>query len=316
MLLLLLACVPKTPTPPPPSTEAVRTELIIEGTLSQRLSSEAADLVVVYGGEQKGSMDTCGCPKRPRGSLPRIGAYVDALEQVKTPMVLVNPGYWLEDAQGFDGAQRPDVAAMDRWMLKGMAELPWAGINLAPQDLAALASLKEESRSMPLLSANAQGAPPYQILEVGSHRVGITGIAGNIVTLTDPLYSLKEPGTAAPVIEELSGKVDVLILLSYQASDAARRLAERYPTIDVVVDAASYRDHLPPVVVGNAVWVFSHYQTMRLGELRLSLKDGAVVGALDRKIDMDPSMPERSRLATMLRQAKAEIDLLQREIYQ
>lgn len=316
MLLLLLACMPKSLVPPPPNASALRSELLIEGGLSQRLSSEAADLVVIYGGEQKGSMDTCGCPRRPRGSLPRLGAYVEAIERSDVPMVLVNPGYWLEDAQGFDGAQRADIAAMDRWMIQGMKALPWSGINLAPQDLAALVAVQEEAKGLPLLSANAQGAPPYQIIEVGGYKVGITGIAGPVPTLTDPLYKLQDPAGAGPVIEELSQKADVVILLSYQASDAAKRLAERYPSIDVVVDAAGHRDYFQPVVVGHAVWVYSHYQTMRLGELRLRLQEGAVIGALDRQIDLDSMMPEQPKLATMLRQAKTEIDALQQQLFQ
>ena len=231
-------------------------------------------------------------------------------------MVLVNPGYWLEDAQGFDGVQRADVAAMDRWMIQGMKVLPWSGINLAPQDLAALVTVQEEAKGLPLLSANAVGASPYQIVEVGGHKIGITGIAGPVPTLTDPLYKLQDPTSAGPTIEALSEKVDVIILLAYQASDAAKRLAERYPSIDVVVDAAGYRDHFRPLVVGHAVWVFSHYQTMRLGELRLRLQDGSVIGALDRQIDLDPSMPEQPKLATLLRQAKVEIDTLQQQLFQ
>ena len=316
MLLLLLACMPKSLVPPPPDASVLRSELLIDGTMQQRLSTEAADLVVLYGGEQKGSMDTCGCPRRPRGSLPRLGAYVEAIQRSDVPMVLVNPGYWLEDAQGFDGVQRADVAAMDRWMIQGMKMLPWSGINLAPQDLAALVSVQEEAKGLPMLSANAQGAPPYQIIEVGGLKVGITGIAGPVPTLTDPLYRLQDPAAAGVVIEELSPKVDVVILLAYQASDAAKRLAERYPAIDVVVDAAGYRDYFQPLVVGHAVWVFSHYQTMRLGELRLRLQDGSVIGALDRQVDLDPSMPEHPKLATMLRQAKTEIDALQQQLFQ
>ncbi len=315
-MLLLLACMPKTLVPPPPNASVLRSELLIDGSLQQRLSSEAADLVVLYGGEQKGSMDTCGCPRRPRGSFPRMGAYVEAIQRSEVPMVLVNPGYWLEDAQGFDGVQRADMAAMDRWMIQGMKALPWSGINLAPQDLAALVTVQEEAKGLPLLSANADGAPPYQIVEVGGHKIGITGIAGPVPTLTDPLYKLQDPGSAGPTIEALSQKADVIILLAYQASDAAKRLAERYPSIDVVVDAAGYRDHFQPLVVGHAVWVFSHYQTMRLGELRLRLQDGSVVGALDRQIDLDPSMPEQSKLETMLRQAKVEIDALQQQLFQ
>lgn len=315
MLLWLLACVPKE-IPPAPAKEAIRGEMALEGGLSQRFSDSPADLVILYGGEQKGSMDTCGCPHRPRGSLPRMASYVAALNRRKEPLLLVNPGYWLEDAAGFEGEMRPDVAAMDRWMLKGLPQLPWAALNLGANDLAALSHLGGPPGDLPTVSANAEGAHPSRILTVNGQRVGITGITGEIPTLTDPLYTLRDPLSAGDTIEELGKQVDVLILLSWQATDAAKKLAERYPVIDVVIDANQYRDFVPPVTVGHAVWVFSHYQTMRIGELRLLLKEGAVVGAVDRKVDMDPEIPDEPRLASFLRQAKTEIDVLQRQLYQ
>lgn len=313
MLLWLLACLHKEA---PPSPEAIRGEMVLEGGLSQRLSNEPADLVIVYGGEQKGSMDTCGCPKRPRGSLPRIGAYVAALERRKEPMILLNPGYWLEDAGGFEGELRPDVEAMDRWMIKGLSLLPWGAMNLGAPDLAALTRLGAPLPALPLVSANAKGAPGSQIFTINGIKVGVTGISGQVPTLSDPVYPIQDPMTAGPIIEELGKQVEVLVLLSWEATDAAKKLAERYPEIDVVIDANQYREFMAPAPIGHSVWVFSHYQTMRLGELRLKLDHGSIIGAVDRKIDMDPAMPAEDKLDTMLRQARGEIDLLQRQLYQ
>lgn len=300
---------------PLPSQTSIRGELVLEGGITARLSDAPADLVVVYGGEQRGSLETCGCPKLPRGSLARMAAYVDALERRKEPLILVNPGYWLEDATGFQGELRPDVAAMDRWMLKGLAQLPWTALNLSANDLAAMSHV-EGAEELPVVSANAEGANASRIITVNGVRVGITGITGLTPTLSDPKYMLKDPLSAGATVEALAKEVDVLILLAWQATDAAKKLAEKYPEVDVVVDAASYRDFVPPVTVGHAVWVFSHTQTMRLGELRLGLKDGAVVSAVDRKIDMDPAIADQPRVSSIARQARNEINLLQKQLYQ
>lgn len=309
MLALLLACAPKVQ---PPPVEAVRGELVEEGPLPARLSDVAADLVILYGGEQKGSMDTCGCPKRPRGSLPRMSAYVQALSR-KEPVILVNPGYWLEDPTDFQKNVRPDITTMDTWMLQGLNMLPWTALNAGAIDLAAMAVIKDDPnlKKLPIISANAEDQVPYVIVQKNNVNVGIVGISGQTPTMGDYPWKLHSPSDAHTAIEELSRKTDLIVLLSWEATEDAKKLAESMPEIDVVIDANHYQDFMPPVIVGSAVWAYSHVQTMRLGELRLDLDGGKVVGALDRKIDMDPTMPEDPDLAGVLKRAKAEVNAQQ-----
>jgi 2',3'-cyclic-nucleotide 2'-phosphodiesterase (5'-nucleotidase family) len=292
-------------------------ELAVEGPLKQRLSAAPADLVVFYAGEQKGSMETCGCPKRPRGSLARLDAYVDAARG-DTPAVLVNGGYWLEDAMGFEGQGRPDVALMNQWMLKGVAEGGWDALNVAPNDLAGLSALDPAAWSgLPVVSANVSGPGirPYVVVERGGHRVGITGIAGPGVTLSDTSrWTVSDPATVGPVLEELAGKADVVVLLAYKAEDAAKALARKHD-VDVIVETNAHREFVDPERVGSAARVASHYQTMRAGELRLTLEKGRVKAAVDRKIDLDPDMPDDPALAKLTRQAREEVDAVQQGMY-
>ncbi|MFZ5476180.1 MAG: hypothetical protein ACOZNI_05340 [Myxococcota bacterium] len=310
-----VACAPKAPPPASPApVDGLVGELAVEGPIARRLSGAAADLVVLYAGEHKGSMETCGCPKNPRGSLARLDAYADAV-RAGAPAVLVHGGYWLEDAVGFEGELRADVAVANRWMARGLAEGGWDALNVAPNDLAALASLPlDATATLPLVSASVSGpgVSPYVVVERGGRRVGITGIAGAAPTLGDTSrWSARDPG---PVLDELAGKADVVVLLAYKATDAARALAKRHD-VDVVVDTDAHREFLDPVLQGRTAWVFSHYQTMRAGELRLRLDGDGVVGGVDRKVDLDPEMPDDPALARMTREARAEIDREQRRIY-
>lgn len=323
MILLALACAPKLPPPPPP--DALASELVVEGALRQRISESPADVVIFYGGEHKGSTQTCGCPKRPRGSLSRLAAYIEGSREANpdTPSLLVNGGYWLESAIGLDGKQRADVAAMNRWMLQGVAQSGWDALNVSLTDLTAIAALladagAEAVNALPIVSANIHGPgiQPYVVVERGGQRIGITGIAASEPVLSDlPGYSIDPPQTAVATLNELAGKADVVVLLAYQAPEAAKALATQVPALDVVIDTARHSEFYEPFVMGHAVWVRSHYQTMRLGELRLNLSDGAVRGALDRKIDLDSQLPDDPTLLALQQQARAEIDALQRQVF-
>ena len=99
-----------------------------------------------------------------------------------------------------------------------------------------------------------------------------------------------------------------------EATEAARTLAKR-GGVDVVVDTAGHRSFDPPVRLGDAVWVRSHYQTMRLGELRMGLSSGRVAWASDRKIDLDEAIPDHPEQGRLSSAAAQELRALEKEIY-
>ncbi len=308
---------------PPPSQEtgdAFAAELAVSGSLADRMSTWPADLVVLYAGEHRGSLQTCGCPKRPRGSLARLASVADAVRQ-RDASVLVHAGYFFEDAVGFDGVERADVSLGNRFMARGLALGAWDALNVGFVDLPGLAHLDPALRAaLPLVSANVTGpgVRPYVLVERGGRKVGITGITRPGVTLSEPTdYRISDPVVAAgPLLAELAGKVDVIVLLSYQAEVWAQRLAQAHPEVDVVVDANLHRDAFPPATVGHAAWVRASYETMRAGELRLDLDaQNAVVGARDRKIDLDPDLPDRPDLAALQREARAAMDAEQQRLF-
>ncbi len=315
-LLAAFACGPKLPPAPPP--DALRQELAVEGGLAQRVSKEPAQLVVYYAGEHKGSMETCGCPKRPRGSLARLDRYVDASREASdAPGVLLHGGYWLDAATGLDGESRPDLAVLNRWMGRGLKMAEFDAINVGIVDLPALPEL-DADHGLPLVSANVEGPGivPWRVVELGAMKVGITGITReDSVAMPPPGYQVRAPTTVGPTLDALASAVDVVVLLNFQAPEVAHRLAEATPAIDVVIDTNRHNDSTKPFVVGHAVWVSSHWQTMRLGELRLQIEEGAVRGAVDRKIDLDDSIPDARDLEQLQEQAREEVDALQKELY-
>jgi len=102
-----------------------------------------------------------------------------------------------------------------------------------------------------------------------------------------------------------------VVLLAHGAPEAARSLAER-GLVDVVIDTNLHRSLEPPFRVGEAIWVKSHFQTMRLGELRLGLEGGRIAWARDRKIDMDEGIPPQNDARRLEEAARRAVDALMR----
>lgn len=328
-LLLGAACAPKPPPPPAAAAEPAadlpldETELITAGTLDARLSRWPADLVVFYGGEHKGSLETCGCPKNPRGSLARQASYTAASRAANpdVPSIVVHGGYWLENAISNDGALRADVPVMNRWMIAGLDALGADAVNVTFEDLPGFQDLDQVPAWA--VSANVTADPghpaphPYRIVAVDGLRIGITGITAEDMTFVPtPHHRIGDPvaaGTA--VLQELAPQVDLVVLLAFRAPEAARAIAQAVPELDLVIHSAMHRELYDPLRVGGALWLRSHYQTMRLGELRLTTADGDITAFVDRKIDLDPEVPDDPALAELSRASRGELEKIQAQLF-
>lgn len=316
--MALAACAPRPAPLPPIEASAVRYEVWTTQPFRQRLPSTPADLVIRYGAENHGSLETCGCPRRPRGALASWVGYANAADgAAPAPSVRVHAGYWLADAVDYAGQPRPDAAEMDRWAMVGMGAAGFDALNVTAHDVAGLVAVPPNP-ALPLVSAHIEGpgVQRWVVVERGGQRVGITGISGPAPSMADTsAYTMHPVSSAAPVFEELAGKVDVLVLLAWNANDEVRKLIKRVPLIDVVIDAGLYTDALPAVLSGSTLWAFAEYQLVRAGELRLDLNAGRVVGAHDRHIDLDEAVPQARELARIQREARAAIDAWQAEAY-
>lgn len=313
LLTLLLACA-KTPVPPPPrmqvGDEGLRAELVTNGPLEDRLAApDNAEWVLFYAGEQRGDLAPCGCPSRPRGGLPRSASLVTA----SGPSMFVNAGGWLDAGQGLDGNPIPEAALKNQWMVRGLTEMSPAAVHVGFEDLLGLASLDAPPMALPMVSANLKGPgiEPVVFAEHRGLRFAFTGVSHQgHSSIQTPDYERLPPSAAAKaVLSDLPDNVDVVILFSHGATDAAKRLAKS-GRVDAVIDTQDHRGFDAPFRVGGAIWINSHTQGLRLGEFRMGSS-----GALDRKIDLDDTLPDEPSLRAIADEAAAEIEGLRVRLF-
>lgn len=324
LLLLLVGCAPRvtpaTVAPVAGGDPGLIGEVVLGGTLEERVLRDDADLVLLYGSEERGDLGPCGCPDRPAGGLPRVAAHVAGVRATGTPTLLVDAGAFLDDTLAFDGTLRPDVPGANRWLVDGLSQLGPAALHVTSVDLPGVVALGEAARDLPLVSANAS-APAVTdrlLVEVGDRTVGITGLS--------PVPSVLRAAPGAAVVpparptraalEALREEADLVVLLSWRGGTWARDLA-RAGLVDVVVDAHDHAGRHPPIRVGDAVWVRSTKGTERLGELRLWLGEtGRITAARDRKIDLGPDAPEDAAMADFVETATAEVERARAAVFQ
>jgi len=147
----------------------------------------------------------------------------------------------------------------------------------------------------PMLSANilkADGTTlvkPYMIKEMDGYTVGIFGLATPETTWkSHPKNSVgltfEDPKvTAAKMVAELEGKVDIIIAVAHlgnEGEDTSESVAAAVDGIDVMIDGHSHSEYSNGLMVNDTLIVQAKEKTKNLGIVKLAIKDGEVVDSV------------------------------------
>lgn len=173
--------------------------------------------------------------------------------------------------------------------------------------------------------------PGYQILERGGVRIGVIGVACNIVdTMMPPHFSEGIRFTLgrdelAPVIETLrrDEQVDLVVLLSHLGLPQTHKLLTETPGVDVCLCGHTHDRITQPLHPNGTILIESGCHGILLGELLLTLENGRIVDhkhqltEVAESVTPDPAMqslidramaPYRDELARVVAQTTAPLD--------
>ena len=290
-------------------------EVVVGGSLADRLARpDESELVLLFGGETRGDLAPCGCKDRPAGGLARVGGHVAGVRNTGAPVLVLDAGAFLDDTQGLGGELRPDVSVGNAWVRDGLDQMGVDAVNVTSVDLPGIQA--EAGAPLPGVSANIRGPGVERsvVRDVGGLSVGITGVSSLPSVLPEGATVLPPTRGLLPVLDDLSTQSDLVVLLAWNAPEAAR-VAARKGLVDVVIDAQGHTGRHPPVWVGETLWIRSPARTERLGELRLQIEGGRIVGALDRRIDLGPGAPEAPDLATLVTLAGEDVARIRGQVF-
>jgi len=289
----------------------IPTVVVNEGPTKKRIvSGDSPSIVLFYGGEQHGSMDTCGCTKAPRGGFPRTSRIVNLTKErnPETPVLLLNVGGWLDDTIGLDGHLRTDVKLANEWMLKGLTAAGWDAVNIGFQDLPYLDTLRDfpaAGISGNLQQLGEERLPhPYLLRELPGLKVAITGVSAAGLPFLEPKhYRFRDPvESLQALLPKLNTEADLVIVLGYGLGRGASAVAD-LEGIDVFIEGDRFHSSFGTSWVGETLWLRSRYETQVLGELRLWLEGGEIRRGLERRISLDEQISAHPTLQELVEQA-------------
>ncbi len=153
--------------------------------------------------------------------------------------------------------------------------------------------------------------PPYYVKEVGGLRIGLVGIASNIIDKTMPpsfseglRFTLGREELPA-MIDALHSKekVDLIVLISHLGFPQDMKLLSEVQGIDICLSGHTHNRLYKPVLQGKTLVIQSGCHGSFLGRLDLEVEDGKIVGHRHQLIEVEASVIPDSVVEDLVHQA-------------
>jgi len=159
----------------------------------------------------------------------------------------------------------------------------------------------------------------YVIKEIGGLRIGLIGIASNIVDKTMPpsysegIYFTLGKDELPPIIDllRIKEKADLIVLISHLGFTQDMKLLSEVQGIDVCLSGHTHNRLYKPVLNGKTIVIQSGCHGSFLGRLDLEIVDGQIVDYQHRLIEVEAAIQSDPEVDKLIRQALApyKIDL-------
>ncbi len=148
---------------------------------------------------------------------------------------------------------------------------------------------------------------PYRIVKRLNHKIGIIGIACNIIDKTMPpefsksVYFTLGKEELPKYIKELRGEgVDLIIVLSHLGYPQELELAKETDGIDVLLSGHTHNRVYKPVIQNNAIVIQSGCHGSFVGKLDLFMNNGKIENYEHKLIDINDSIKEDKKVKKMI----------------
>jgi len=155
--------------------------------------------------------------------------------------------------------------------------------------------------------------PPYSVKEIGGLRIGLVGIASNIVDKAMPAsfstgtYFTLGREELPSIINVLRAqeKVDLVVLISHLGFPQDMKLMSEVQGIDVCLSGHTHNRLYKPVLQGKTLIIQSGCHGSFLGRLDLEIEGGRVVDYRHELIEVEANIDPDPEVADLVHQALA-----------
>ncbi len=203
---------------------------------------------IAYTANINGNLEPCHCQPDELGSLLQLSGMIDSLRGIHPDLILLDNGDFLKTYP---------IPAANYLAWEFMSQLGYDVMGLGDQEFVEGIKFFERmvgNFPVPLINANIELGQrrtftfkKYVILEKVGLKIGITSIlpgeAFEFISRPEPeILSVEK--TLSTVIEDLTSRCDLIILLYHAGYQEAFRIAKKYPQIHLILAGHSQEQAL------------------------------------------------------------------------
>ena len=275
--------------------------------------ASSGEVLIVFSGEELGSLEPCGCFEGQIGGISRRGALIDSLRKQKKTVIPVSLG---DLPKGF-GRQQEIKTEM---LCRAMDEMGYVAHNLGEKDLEIglpLISYLSQTYKVKFLSGNVEfadslpleqnqfivkecsgSARPCKIAFIGIvSKSLISGHFSDGVTVYDPVEALR------PLVKNLRGSVDLIVLLSHAPIEESVEIAKLFPEIGLIITGHGINEPEDAVTyLNNTLIVTAGTKGKHLGVVTYSMDKAGLTRKSVSLMPLDHAQKDSQGIASLLKE--------------
>ncbi len=244
--------------------------------------ASSGEVLIVFSGEELGSLEPCGCFEGQIGGISRRSSLIDSLRKQKKTVIPVSLG---DLPRGFGRQQEIKTEILYR----AMDEMGYVAHNLGEKDIEIglpLISYLSQAYKVKFLSSNVEFAAPLPlernqclIKECSDAarpcKIAFIGVVSKSlisehfsdrINVHDPVEALR------PLVKDLRGSVDLIVLLSHAPLEESIEIAKLLPEIGLIITGHGIDDPEEVVTyINNTLIVTAGTMGKRLGVVTYSM---------------------------------------------
>jgi len=252
---------------------------------------------------------------RPAGGYSRIATLVKQIKEETQGRVL-----FLDNGDTFYGTY-PVGQSRGQALIPILQQLGFHAMTAHWDFAYGPARLKELASQLPypLLAINIYDKEtgqlvyePYTVVNVAGLKIGVIGIASNLVDKTMPAsfseglrFTLGRDELPGFISEVRAKRVDLLVVLSHLGFPQDTRLLSEVPGVDVLLSGHTHDRLYQPVLHGGALVIQSGCQGSFLGRLDLEIREGKITDYTHKLIDVAATIAPDPATEALVKQAIA-----------
>jgi 5'-nucleotidase len=245
--------------------------------------SQTGSVTILYSHNTNGVLENCNCPEHSYGALEKRAMVIDSIRNHHDNVLLLDTGDILDIV--------PNPLLHD-YIVKAYDYMNYDYWTPGDQDftegtdffLSRLSKWSGSLLSTNIYYNNSLIGQSYIIKKIGQFRIGITGTIKEdfkqyLDSETSSDFEFKDQFSGlAPVINEMSDKSDFIILLSHSGYERDRLIAQKIPSIDLIIGGHSQTIMNEPEKFGSTYITQVGESGYRLGVFEISFKEQIVTG--------------------------------------